>query len=83
MKITTDHLEFLDFERTDEFGFGGVPFFYYTKNLSSDICLISCASDEREDGIWKLYLFDSDNYEIINFEDLTALIAIFNKITKK
>ena len=58
---------------------GDKPFFYFTYNITDELCLISTDSDEAKRRGWYVELFDYDNIEISNLEDLKTLIIILER----
>jgi hypothetical protein len=43
---------------------GDKPYFYFTYNITDELCLISTDSDEAERNGWYVELFDYENIEI-------------------
>ena len=58
---------------------GDKPYFYFTYNITDELCLISTDSDEAKRRGWYVELFDYDNIEISNLEDLKTLISILER----
>ena len=58
---------------------GDKPFFYFTYNITDELCLISTDNDEAERSGWYVELFDYENIEISNLEDLKSLIEIIER----
>ena len=58
---------------------GDKPFFYFTYNITDELCLISSDNDEAEKNGWYVELFDYENIEIRNLKDLKTLIDIIEK----
>ena len=58
---------------------GDRPFFYFTYNITDELCLISTDNDEAEKRGWYVELFDYENIEISNLEDLKTLISILER----
>ena len=54
-------------------------FFYFTYNITDELCLISIDSDEAKKNGWYVELFDYDDIEIRNLEDLKNLIDIIER----
>ena len=58
---------------------GDKPYFYFTYNITDELCLISTDNDEAERNGWFVELFDYDNIEIRNLEDLKTLIDVIER----
>lgn len=58
---------------------GDKSFFYFTYNITDELCLISTDNDEAEKNGWFVELFDYDNIEIRNLEDLKTLIDVIER----
>jgi len=58
---------------------GDKPFFYFTYNITDELCLISSDNDEAERNGWYVELFDYANIEIRNLEDLKTLIDVIER----
>jgi len=58
---------------------GDKPFFYFTYNITDELCLISSDNGEAEKNGWHVELFDYENIEIRNLEDLKTLIDVIEK----
>ena len=71
----------LGFERNDipAEESGDKPFFYFTYNITNELCLISSDNDEANKNGWYVELFDYENIEFRNLEDLKALISVIEK----
>ena len=71
----------LGFERTNVSAeeSGDNPFYYYTYNITDELCLISTDNDEAERNGWYVELFDYENIEIRNLEDLKTLINVIER----
>ena len=71
----------LGFERNDISAeeSGDIPFYYYTYNITDEICLISSDDGEAKKDGWRVELFDYENIEFRNTEDLKTLIDIIEK----
>jgi hypothetical protein len=73
----------LGFERTDEptvSSGSAQDWHYYTLKIGidewNDFCLISSASDEVQNGEWKVYIFNNDSFEFNNIYQLEKLIEV-------
>jgi hypothetical protein len=71
----------LGFERNDISAeeSGDKPFFYFTYNITDELCLISTDNGEAERNGWYVELFDYENIEIRNLEDLKTLINVIER----
>jgi hypothetical protein len=58
---------------------GDKSYFYFTYNVTDELCLISTDSDEAKRSGWYVELFDYDNIEISNLEDLKTLIDVIER----
>ena len=58
---------------------GHVPFYYYTYEITNELCLISTDDGEAKKDGWYVELFDYENIEIRNLEDLKTLISILER----
>jgi hypothetical protein len=58
---------------------GDKPYFYFTCNITDELCLISNANDEAKRHGWYVELFDYEHIEITNLEDLKNLIDIIER----
>jgi len=58
---------------------GDKPFFYFTYNITDELCLISSDNEQAERSGWYVELFDYENIEIKNLEDLKNLIGIIER----
>lgn len=79
--ITEQDLIDLGFERNDETvesSGSDQDWHYYTLDIGIDewnrFCLISCASDQVENGEWKVYIFNNDSFVFTTREQVQALI---------
>jgi hypothetical protein len=54
-------------------------YYYYTYRFDNGWTLISCANDEATDNIWKVYLDNVDDVEVI---DMVELIVLMNLVKK-
>jgi hypothetical protein len=73
----------LGFERTDEptLSSGSAQdWHYYTLKIGidewNDFCLISSASDEVQNGEWKVYIFNNDSFVFRSKDQLEAFINL-------
>lgn len=73
----------LGFERTDETvesSGSAQDWHYYTLNIGidkwNDFCLISSASDEVQNGQWKVYIFNNDSFAFTSKDQLESLIKL-------
>ena len=59
--------------------------YYYTYQFKSDICLISCDSEEaeKEDGFWFVEIFDVDGVRFTNIDNVGNLICLVENATVK
>ena len=58
---------------------GDVRFYYYTYNITDELSLISTDDGEAKKDGWFVELFDYENIEFTNVEDLKTLIDIIEK----
>lgn len=58
---------------------GDKPYFYFTYNITDELCLISTDNDEAESNGWYVELFDYEHIEITSLEDLKKLIDIIER----
>ena len=58
---------------------GYKPFYYYTYNITDELCLISSDNREAKKNGWYVELFDYANIEIRNLEDLKTLISVIER----
>ena len=58
---------------------GHLPFYYFTYNITDELCLISSDNDEAKRNGWYVELFDYENIQIRNLEDLKILIDVIEK----
>lgn len=73
----------LGFERTDETTVSSgsaQDWHYYTLDIGIDewnrFCLISSASDEVQNGEWKVHIFDNDSFVFTSKDQLESLINL-------
>jgi len=57
--------------------------YYYTYDFTNDLSLISCGSDELEDGEWTVEFFEADEFQSKSKIDILQLIKAVEKIKKK
>ena len=71
----------LGFERNDVSAeeSGDVRFYYYTYNITDELCLISSDNGEAEKNGWSVEMFDYDNIEFTSKEDIEKLISLIEK----
>ena len=58
---------------------GDKPFFYFTYNITDELCLISSDNDEAERNGWYVELFDYDDIKFTSLEDLKTLIDVIER----
>jgi len=58
---------------------GDVRFYYYTYNITDELSLISTDDGEAKKDGWFVELFDYENIEFRNPEDLKILIDVIEK----
>lgn len=68
------------FNETVESSGSETDWHYYTLDIG-DICLMSNASDECEDGSWYVTIFEADSVRIKDENDLETLIDILRRNT--
>jgi hypothetical protein len=73
----------LGFERTDETTVSSgsaQDWYYYTLKIGidewNDFCLISSASDQVQNGEWKVYIFNNDSFVFTSKDQLEAFINL-------
>ena len=71
----------LGFKRNDiiEDFLGGTPYYYYTYDITNELCLISSDNGEAEKNGWSVEMFDYDNIEFTSKEDIEKLISLIEK----
>jgi hypothetical protein len=71
----------LGFERYDVSAedSGDVPFYYYTYDITDELCLISSDDGEAKKDGWSVEMFDYDGIKFSNTEDLKTLIDVIEK----
>ena len=58
---------------------GDVRFYYYTYNITDELCLITSDNGEAEQNGWSVEMFDYDNIEFTSKEDIEKLISLIEK----
>ena len=71
----------LGFERNDVSAeeSGDFPFYYYTYDITDELCLISSDDGEAKKDGWTVEMFDYDGIKFTNVEDLKTLIDVIEK----
>jgi len=71
----------LGFERIDISAkqSGDEAYHYYVYAFTEDFYLISCANDEAASRGWFVQMFDYDNIDFFDKDDVKALIQIINR----
>jgi hypothetical protein len=71
----------LGFERYDVSAedSGDVPFYYYTYDITDELCLISSDDGEAKKDGWSVEMFDYDGIKFTSIEDLKTLINVIEK----
>ena len=71
----------LGFKRNDvsEEESGHVRFYYYTYNITDELCLISSDNGEAKKDGWFVEMFDYENIEFTSKEDIEKLISLIEK----
>jgi len=71
----------LGFKRTDVSAeeSGDNPFYYYTYDITDELCLISSDDGEAKKDGWSVEMFDYDGIKFTTIEDLKALIMVIEK----
>ena len=71
----------LGFERTNVSAeeSGDNPFYYYTYNITNELCLISSDNEEAEKNGWFVEIFDYNGIKFTNVEDLKALMDVIKR----
>ena len=62
---------------------GDIPFYYYTYEITNELCLISTDDGEAKQDGWSVHFFDYDHIWFSNPEDLKTLIDVIEKNTIK
>jgi hypothetical protein len=60
---------------------GDIPFYYYTYEITNELCLISSDNGVAEKDGWSVEMFDYDGIKFNNVEDLKNLIDVIEKNT--
>ena len=55
------------------------PYYYYTYDITNELCLISSDNGEAEKNGWSVEMFDYDNIEFTSKEDIEKLISLIEK----
>lgn len=55
------------------------PYYYYTYDITKELCLISSDNGEAEKNGWRVEMFDYENIEFRSLEDLKTLINVIEK----
>ena len=55
------------------------PYYYYTYNITDELCLISSDNGEAKKYGWSVEMFDYDNIEFTIKEDIEKLISLIEK----
>ena len=68
----------LGFERYDVSAedSGDVPFYYYTYDITDELCLISSDNGEAKKDGWYVEMFDYDSIRFNNIGEVQALITL-------
>jgi hypothetical protein len=71
----------LGFERNDVSAeeSGHVRFYYYTYDITDELCLISSDDGEAKKDGWSVEMFDYDGIKFTSIEDLKTLIDVIEK----
>ena len=71
----------LGFERTNVSAeeSGDNPFYYYTYNITDELCLISSDNGEAEKDGWFVEMFDYDGIKFTNVKDLKTLMDVIKR----
>jgi hypothetical protein len=57
------------------------PYYYYTYNITDELCLISNDNGEAEKNGWRVEMFDYGNIEFTDKEDIEKFIILIEKNT--
>jgi hypothetical protein len=55
------------------------PYYYYTYNITDELCLISSDNEEAKKNGWRVEMFDYDNIEFTSKKDIEKLISLIEK----
>jgi hypothetical protein len=67
-----------------EFGAPGESdWYYYVHDFAPGFSLISCASDEVENGEWSVEIFEADEFNTFSKIDVHQFIKAVEKLRKK
>tara|TARA_B110000503_G_C6986074_1_gene345314 strand:- start:287 stop:535 length:249 start_codon:yes stop_codon:yes gene_type:complete len=71
----------LGFERYDASAeeSGDFPFYYYTYDITDELCLISGDDGKAKKEGWSVEMFDYDGIKFTSIEDLKTLINVIEK----
>ena len=71
----------LGFERTNVSAeeSGDKPFYYYTYDITDELCLISSDDEEAQKNGWYAEIFDYSGIKFTNVEELKTLIDIIKR----
>ena len=58
---------------------GDKPYFYFTYNITDELCLISSDNGEAKKNGWRVEMFDYDNIEFTSKKDIEKLISLIEK----
>ena len=58
---------------------GDKPYFYFTYNITDELCLISSDDGEAKKDGWSVEMFDYDGIKFTSIEDLKTLINVIEK----
>ena len=58
---------------------GDSPFYYYTYEITDELCLISSDDGEAKKDGWSVHFFDYDDIWFYTPEDLKTLIDVIEK----
>ena len=55
------------------------PYYYYTYNITNELCLISSDNEAAEKNGWRVEMFDYENIEFTSKGDVEKLISLIEK----
>jgi hypothetical protein len=58
---------------------GDISFYYYTYDITDELCLISSDDGEAKKDGWSVEMFDYDGIKFTNVEDLKTLIDVIER----